>query len=191
MVPMLDISLYSTDTFVKISRRRSCDHGISALASLFVIITNKRVRNCLIWRVNTISMCLKTVYNVTAKMLWPRSLGRTGSQLFITIDLICWAIRSCIMEISILFLAICHVQHFENGLVGVKYGQIVMLNYFSQRTSQDLQDVGSFMFMTVLIVLKIYTAISSHDWLSFRIVIFLWKVFAGSLSILITFETHN
>ena len=85
MVPILDISLFSTDNVEKISRGRSCNHGITALASLFVIKTNAKVRNCLIWRVDVITMCLKTVCNVTAKMVWPRSLGRTGSQLFVTI----------------------------------------------------------------------------------------------------------
>ena len=127
MVRILDISLFSANNFEKISRGRSCYHGISALASLFGIKTNTRVRNCLIWRINAITMCLKTVYNVTAKMLWPSSLGRTGNRLFVTIELICRAIKGCVMEISFLFFAICHVRHFENGLVGVKYGQIFIV----------------------------------------------------------------
>ena len=55
-------------------------------------------------------------------MLWSRSLGRNGSQLFVTIKLICRAIRNCIMEISIFVFAIFLL--FENGLVGVKYDQI-------------------------------------------------------------------
>ena len=127
MVLILDISLFPTDNFEKISWGRSCNHGISALASLFVIKNNTWVRNCLIWHVIAITMCLKTVYNEITKMLWSSSLGRTGSRLFVTIELICRGNRSCIMEISLLFFAICHVQHFENGLVGVKYGQIFIV----------------------------------------------------------------
>ena len=34
MVPILDISLFSAENVVKISVGRSCNHGISALASL-------------------------------------------------------------------------------------------------------------------------------------------------------------
>ena len=71
-----------------------------------------------------LNVCVKTVYNVTAKMLWPRSLGGNGRKSFVTIELICRATRCCIMEICILFFAICRGRHFENGLVGVKYGQI-------------------------------------------------------------------
>ena len=54
-------------------------------------------------------------------------IGRTGSRLFVTIELICRANKSCIMEISLLFFAICDVRYFENGLVGVKYGQIFIV----------------------------------------------------------------
>ena len=51
------------------------------------------------------------------------SLGRGGSQLFVTTKWIYRAIRSCIIE-SIWFFAIFHVRHFEHGIAGVKYGQI-------------------------------------------------------------------
>ena len=37
MVPILDTSLFSTDNFVKKSLGMFCNHGISALALLFVI----------------------------------------------------------------------------------------------------------------------------------------------------------
>ena len=94
-----------------------CDHCISALASLFVRKTITKVSNCLIWRVNAITMCLKPIITGTAKVLWSNSLGRTGSRLFVTIELICRANRNCIIEISLLVLAICHVRHFENGQV--------------------------------------------------------------------------
>ena len=110
----------STDNFVKISLGRSCNHGISELASLFVIETNTRVRNGLIWLVNTITISFKTVYNVTAKMLWPRSLGRNGSQLFVIIKLICRAIRSCIMEILFWFLPFAE----SDILRMILYGQV-------------------------------------------------------------------
>ena len=84
MVPILDISLFSTDNFVKISVGRSCNHGILMLASLFVTKTNTRVRNGLIWCFNANTKCSKIVYNGTAKMLWLISLGRSGSQLIVT-----------------------------------------------------------------------------------------------------------
>ena len=46
MFSILDISLFSTDNVVKISMRMSCNHGISALASIFVTkAPNTRVRN--------------------------------------------------------------------------------------------------------------------------------------------------
>ena len=67
MVPILDIYLFSTNNMVKISVGRSCNHDISALASLFVTKTNTRVRNGLIWCINANIMCSKIVYNVTAK----------------------------------------------------------------------------------------------------------------------------
>ena len=122
MVPIFDISLFSADDLVKQALGIYCNHGISALASLFVI-KNTIFRNCLIWRVYSITMCLKTVYNVTAILLWPRSLDRNGIQLFVIIIVRCRAIRSCIMEISILFLAICRGRHFGNNLTGIKHGQ--------------------------------------------------------------------
>ena len=81
---VLEISLFSTDNFVKISAGRSCNHYISVLAPLFVTKTNTRVRGGLIWCVNANTMCSKIVYNVTAKMVWAISLGRSGSQLFVT-----------------------------------------------------------------------------------------------------------
>ena len=53
-------------------------------------------------------------------MLWPRPLGRSGSQLFVTTKLIYRAIRSCIIEVLVLYVAIFRGPHFESGLVGVK-----------------------------------------------------------------------
>ena len=95
MVPILDIS---TDNFVIISVGRSCNHGISALASLFVTKTDTRVRNGLTLCVNAKTMCSKIVYNVTAEMLWLTSLGRSGSQLFLTTIWRYRAIRSEYMK---------------------------------------------------------------------------------------------
>ena len=40
--------------------------------------------NGLIWCVNANTLCSKIVYDVTAKMSWPISLGRSCSQLFVT-----------------------------------------------------------------------------------------------------------
>ena len=93
MVPILDISLFSTDNFVKISMGRSCNHDVSALASLFVTKTNTKVRYGLIWCINANTMCSKIVNSLTAKMLWPISLGRRGRQLFVTTK---WRYRTII-----------------------------------------------------------------------------------------------
>ena len=95
----------------------------------FYLSQNTRVRNGLISCVNAFTVCQKIVFKVTAKMLWPISLGRSGSQLFVTTKWIYIAIKSCIIKISFLlgfFFAISCGRHFENGFVGVKYGQIVI-----------------------------------------------------------------
>ena len=137
MVLLLDIYIFSTGNFVKISLGSSCNHAIAALASLFVIKTNTRVRNCLIWRVSVIIVCLTIVHSVTAKMLWSKSLGRSSSQLFVTTKWIYTATRSCIIEISIFFF-IFREQNFENGLVRVENGQqfLTLLNLLSLRDTQ-------------------------------------------------------
>ena len=109
---------FSQITLWNISLGRSCNHGISALASLFVTKNNIRVRNSLIWCVNAITMCSKIVSNVIAKFLWPITLGMGGSQLCVSTKWVYRAIRSCIIEISIMFFAIfrCRSQgwpHFS------------------------------------------------------------------------------
>ena len=99
MVPILDISLFSTDNFVKIFVE-----GLEItvfqrwLTSLFVTKTNTRVRNGLTWCVNADTMCSKIVYNVTAQMLWPITLGRRSSLLFVTNKWRYSAIRSKYMK---------------------------------------------------------------------------------------------
>ena len=103
MVLILNISLFSTDNFVKISMGRSCNPGISALAYLFVRKTNTTVRNYLVRECQ--HYMFKIACNVTAKMLRPRSLDRSGSQLFMTTEWINRAIRNCIIEILILFFS--------------------------------------------------------------------------------------
>ena len=151
MVRILDISLFSANNFDKISRGRSCYHGISALASLFGIKTNTRVRNYLIWRINAITMCLKTVYNVTAKMLWPSSFGRTGNRLFVTIELICRAIKGCVMEISSFFF--CHLPRptfWKWSCRGQVWPNFHCWNYHFHKEPARIYK----MFITVLIVWK-------------------------------------
>ena len=86
-------------------------------------------------------------------MLRSRSLGRSGSQLFVTTKWIYRAIRTCIIDISI--IAIFRGWHFENGLVGVKYDQISIANIIHSHTDpsrRELQDEGFIMSVTVLIV---------------------------------------
>ena len=100
---------------------------ITAFQCWHLYLSQKKTwfRNCLIWFVNAITMCSKVVYNVTAKMLWPISLGRSGSQLqlFVASKWINRAIRSCIIDFFFIFRG----RYFENGLVGVKYGQIFIV----------------------------------------------------------------
>ena len=126
MVSILDMSIFSTDNFAKISLGRSCSHSISTLASLYVIQINTEVRISIIWCVNAITMCLKTVYNVTAKILWLRSSGRNGSQIFVTIKLICRAIRSCISGISISFFAICRGRYCRRQVWPIFIAKIII-----------------------------------------------------------------
>ena len=130
MLPTLDIFLFSTDNFTKISMGRSCYHGISALASLFVTKTSTRVRNGLIRCINVNTMCSQIVYRVTVTMLWSISLGRRGSQLFVTTKWRYKALRSKYMTNKPIYgiwkFLILNFNHFlgptlQNGFGGVIY----------------------------------------------------------------------